>query len=211
MANCLSRLGSQNSNIKLPKLHIYQITSQLKARSDSLNQLHIATQEDDKLVLLKHTITNEWPNSVKEVPHEIQAYWTFCEELTIKDGLILKGTRIVIPNSKHNQVLMMIHKGHLGLGKCKLQIKDTVYWLRINEQLEKLVLNCKLCLKYSKAKSKQPANMSLRQEIPIHPWTKVATDIFHFKIDSYLLIANYMSRFPVVHKHPQQCSKLQAK
>ena len=70
----------------------------------------------------------------------------------------------------------------------------------INGQLEKLVLNCKLCLKYSKAKSKQPAKMSLGQEIPIYPRTKVATDIFHFESDSYLLIIDYMSRFPVVHK-----------
>ena len=35
-------------------------------------------------------ITNGWPNSIKEVPPEIQAYWTFCEELTIEDGLVLK-------------------------------------------------------------------------------------------------------------------------
>ena len=83
LANCLSRLGSQNDNIKLPKLHIYQITIQLKTRSDTLNQLHIATQEDDKLILLKHMITNGWPNSIKEVPPEIQTYWTFHEELTI--------------------------------------------------------------------------------------------------------------------------------
>ena len=46
-ADCLSRLGNQNDNIKLPKLYIYQITSQLKARSDTLNQLHTATQEDN--------------------------------------------------------------------------------------------------------------------------------------------------------------------
>ena len=120
LADCLSRLGSLNDNIKLPKLCIYQITSQLKARSESLNQLHIATKEDDELVLLKHTITNGWPNSIKEVPHEIQAYWTFCEELTIEDRLVLKGTRIVISKSKHKQVITMIHEGHLGLGKCKL-------------------------------------------------------------------------------------------
>ena len=95
---------------------------------------------------------------------------------------------------------MMIHKGHLGLGKCKLLIKDTVYWPGINEELEKLVLKCELCLKYSKAKSKQPINMSLGQEILIHLWMKVATDIFHFERDSYLLIVDYMSRFPVVCK-----------
>ena len=120
LADCLSRLGDQNDKIKLPKLHIYQITSQLKARSDTLNQLHVATEEDDELILLKHTITNGWPNSIKEVPPEIQVYWTFCEELTIEDGLVLKGTRIVIPMGKCKQVLAMVHEGHLGLGKCKL-------------------------------------------------------------------------------------------
>ena len=74
LANCLSRLGSQNSNIKLPKLHLYQITSQLKARSDKLNQLCMATQEDEELILLKHTLTNGWPNSIEEVPPKMQAY-----------------------------------------------------------------------------------------------------------------------------------------
>ena len=62
----------------------------------------------------------------------------------------------------------MIHEGHLGLGKYKLCIEDTVYWMGVNEQLEQLVLNCELCLKYSKAKGKQPSNMSLGQEMPIH-------------------------------------------
>ena len=42
--------------------------------------------------------------------------------------------------------------------------------------------------------------MSLGQEIPIHPWTKVTTDIFYFNGDSYLLIVDYTSRFPVVKK-----------
>ena len=75
-----------------------------------------------------------------------------------------------------------------------------VYWPGINEQLEKLVLNCELCLKYSKAKSKQAPSMSLGQEVLIHPWTKVATDKFQFENDSYLVIVNYTSRFPIVHK-----------
>ena len=104
----------------ISSFHNYTFTSQLKARSDTLNQLCVATEEDDKLILLKHMITNGWPNSIKEVPPWIQAYWTFCEEVTIEDRLVLKGTRIVIPKGKHKQVLAMIHEGHLGLGKCKL-------------------------------------------------------------------------------------------
>ena len=200
LADCLSRLGTQNDSIKLPKLCLYQITNQLNGRDDSLNQLHVATQEDDELVLLKCTITNEWLNTIKEVLNELQACWAFQEELTIKDGLVLKGMRIVIPKNKHNEILKMIHKGHLGLGKCKLQVEDTVYWPGINEQLEQVVLNCELCLKYSKAKGKQPSNMYLGQEISIHPWTKITTDVFSFDGDSYLLIVDYTNIFPVMRK-----------
>ena len=42
--------------------------------------------------------------------------------------------------------------------------------------------------------------MLLGQEVPIHPWTKVATDIFQSENDSYLLIVDYTSRFPIVFK-----------
>ena len=42
--------------------------------------------------------------------------------------------------------------------------------------------------------------MSLDQEIPLHPWTKLATDFFHFEGTSYLLIMDYTSRFLVVHR-----------
>ena len=42
--------------------------------------------------------------------------------------------------------------------------------------------------------------MPLGQEILIHPWTKIATDIFYFEGMSYLLIVDDTSRFPVLRK-----------
>ena len=143
--------------------------------------MRIATQEDDELALLKHTITHGWVSTMREVPSEIQPYWTFREELTIEDGIVLMDTQIVVPHKKHQATLQLIHEGHLGLGKCKLRAKDTVYWPGLNDQLEKLILNCELCLKYSHSKFKQKQSTSLGQEIPVHPWSKLATDIFHFE------------------------------
>ena len=118
----------------------------------------------------------------------------------MKDGIILKGTHIVVSDKKCQATLQLIHKGHLGLGKCKLRAKDTVYWPGLNDQPEKLVLNCELCLKYSQSKCKQKPSTSLGQEIQVYPWTKFATKIFHFKSAFYLLKVNYTSRFLVVHK-----------
>ena len=92
-----------------------------------------------------------WPKSIKQVAPVLNPYWMFREELTIEDGLILKGTRIIVPNKQCKAILKLIHEGHIGLNKCKLRVKETVYWPGLNEQLEDLVLNCKLCLKYSTA------------------------------------------------------------
>ena len=118
----------------------------------------------------------------------------------MEDGLVLKDTHIVIPHKKYQGTLNLIHEGHLGLNKCKLRAKDTVYWPGLNEQVEKLVLKRELCLKYSFSKHKQKSSQSLGQEMPVHPWTKIATDIFHFESSSYLLIMDYTSSFPVVCK-----------
>ena len=149
LADCLSRLGNQEDPIKLPKVHVYQISHQLPARSDSLQEIREATQTDDELALLKHAIMSGWPANIREIPQILHPYWTFHKELTIEDGLILKGTRIVIPTKKRKAILKQIHDNHLGLTKCKLCAKQAVYWPGINNQLEQLILNCQLCLKYS--------------------------------------------------------------
>ena len=199
LADCLSRLGDQEDTIKLPKLHVYQISHQLPARSDSLQEIQQATQADDELALLKHTIMLGWPNNIKEIPQVLHPYWTFCEELTIEDGLILKGTQIVIPNKKCETMLKQIHDSHLELTKCKLHAKQSVYWPGLNDQLEQLVLNCPLCLKYSRSKKKHDTHCALGQEVPVFPWTKLTTDIFHFEGNSYLLLVDYTS-FPIMRK-----------
>ena len=81
-----------------------------------------------------------------------------------------------------------------------MHAKKTVYWPGRNDQLEKLVLNCELCQKYLYSKCKQEPSLSFSQEVPLYPWTKLVTDIFHFEGASYLLVVDYTSKFPVVHK-----------
>ena len=122
LADSYSRLGGQKDTIKLPKPHVHQIISQQHARSKSLNEMPIAAQEDE-LVLLKHTITHGWQSTIREVPSGIQACWTFREELTIEDGIVLKGTQIVVPHKKCEATLKLICEGNLGLGKCKLELR----------------------------------------------------------------------------------------
>ena len=43
------------------------------------------------------TTIQGWPSTIKEVSGVLQPYWTFREELMTEDGIVLKGTWIVVP------------------------------------------------------------------------------------------------------------------
>ena len=97
LADCLSRLGCQKDKIELPKLKIHAITKQLHATSDRLNQFCTETTQDEEMALLKYIVQTGWPHKIHDIPKEIQPYWTFQEQITIEDGLLLKETCIIVP------------------------------------------------------------------------------------------------------------------
>ena len=117
MQKFLSHLCGQKDTIKQSKgFMLTRLQINCVQEVTAYNKL-IAIQEDDELALPKHTITQGWPSNIKEVPGVKHSYWTFREELTIEDGIILKGTRIGVPAKKWEAVLKLIHEGHLGLNK----------------------------------------------------------------------------------------------
>ena len=86
LADCLSRAGGLQDSIKLPKLSIYQITSLLNVRSDSLQQLCEASQADDTLAILKYTIQKGWPSTIKELSSQIRTLKSDTTILDIQGG-----------------------------------------------------------------------------------------------------------------------------
>ena len=75
-----------------------------------------------------------------------------------------------------------------------------MYWSNLNNQLKELVTNCTICLKYSAVNRKDSKQIGpgLGKEVPTKPLAKLATDIFTFDSHNYLLVVDYMSRFPVI-------------
>ena len=58
-----------------------------------------AAAKDPTVQLLKNNIYNGWPGYRKQCPKELWDYWNIWCDLALKDGLILKGDRVVVPES----------------------------------------------------------------------------------------------------------------
>ena len=200
IADCLSRAPVNHDTIQLPRLQINLITQDIPCNSDRLQKLRVSTAKDDTLVLLKEVVQQGWPHRIQNLPPELKPYWTFREQITIEDGLLLKGRRIIIPDSDRKDILSQIHRGHLGLQKCLQRARASVYWPNLYEELKQLVTNCHICLKFSSANRQDNIGPSLGQEVPTTPWTKLASDIFTWQNNNYLILVDYMSRFPIVRK-----------
>ena len=119
--------------------------------------------------------------------------------MTIEDGLLLKGTCIIVPQTLHKEMIQLLHTGHLGLEKCLNRAKQSMYWPSLYNESKDLIMNCTTSLKFSAQKPTSNKHHA-GHEIPVHPWSKLASDIFYFEGDSYLLIVDYTSCFPIIRK-----------
>ena len=121
-----------------------------------LTAVKSSTAQDPTMNLLKHTIYNGWPPYRKQCPQELWEFWNFRCDLTLGDGLVLKGSRIVVPASMRNQVLQAIHLGHQGENKCILRARESVFWPGISADIRQMVKDCDPCNKHKPAQPRLP-------------------------------------------------------
>ena len=83
----------------------------------TISQIQAETARDlDMQQLIKYIIEG-WPTKHQDVIQQLQSYHTFKEEMSVIDGLVFKGERIVIPTALHSKALQAIHRSHMGIQK----------------------------------------------------------------------------------------------
>ena len=64
-------------------------------------------------------IIKGWLDKRDECPTNLREYWRYRDELSILDGLALKGTKTVIPQHCQNELLERLHEGHFSIDQHK--------------------------------------------------------------------------------------------
>ena len=67
----------------------------------------------------------------------------------------------------------------------------------MNKDILKQYQGCKTCIKHSKTQRCEPLQSHPTPELP---WHTVATDLFEIRNSKCLLLVDYYSRFPILHK-----------
>lgn len=126
IADALSRVSHMELPPKeneVPLVELDAITSTLPASPAKLEEIRQCTDQDVVLAHLKDVVYHGWPEHPTECPQDLKEYWNLREDLSVENGLILKGHRLVIPSSLRPQMLQRIHQGHLGADTCLLKAK----------------------------------------------------------------------------------------
>ena len=80
-----------------------------------LKEIAEYTKNDDTLQLLQEILLSRWPKSKQDVPVSLHPYFHVCNELVVADGIILKGSRCVIPEALRPKLLERLHTAHMGV------------------------------------------------------------------------------------------------
>ena len=102
-----------------------------------------------------------------EVEENLKPYWTRKSELSIHDGCLLWGNRIVVPPQGREMALKELHGGHPGVTRMKALARMFLWWPGIDKAIEYAVKHCSEC---QKNRPSPPVSPMQPWQWPTRPW-----------------------------------------
>ncbi|KAL7825671.1 hypothetical protein SRHO_G00334090 [Serrasalmus rhombeus] len=194
-ADGLSRLPLPHNAPDPPTpLELVCLMQQLQAAPITSGQLKDWTCRDPLLARVCQFVTAGWPLTCPA--SELLPYFKRRDELTVEDGVLLWGLRVIIP-PRGQQALM--EGAHPGASRMKAVARAYMWWPGLDAALEDLVKSCTACQQIRNA---PPAAPMCPWEWPGKPWTRLHVDyagpflgeMFLVLVDSH---SKWLEVFPV--------------
>lgn len=116
------------------------------------------------------------------------------EQLSVCQGTLMCGSRVVVPSKLRSRVLESLHEGHLGTVKMKNLAQSYVWWPDIDKQIEDITKTCTGCYNIQNAPSQAPLHP---WEWPSAPWQRVHIDFSGpFMTSMFLIAVDAHSKWP---------------
>ena len=159
---------------------------------ERLEKFRLETERDGTMQVLKATILKGWPEDKSRVPPLVTPYYGVRDELSIYDGIVFKGERLVVPQALRAEIKNELHASHAGVEGCLRRARESVYWPSMNSELRHWISTCEPCRVFETSHGKETL---MSHEVPQRPWEKVAVDLFTLDQKDYLVTVDYYSGY----------------
>ena len=195
VADTLSRSPvstTESSSHEEIQAHVSDVQSSWQMSDAGPAKIRAETLKDVNLKAATEYTIHGWPQYKEDVQLAAKDFFIIRGELSLHDGLLVRGDRIVVPFSLRKQILDRIHEGHMGVARCRERAAQSVWWPRIGKDIKSRVASCRHCLEKQPSQASEPL---LPSTLPDRPFQKVGIDICEFRNKHYLVQVDYYSRY----------------
>ena len=127
IADTLSRAYQQADESDISDYNEYDVMNIEVLSNTRLDELKTETKKDHTSNVLATLINKGWPDKYSVNPKEAQPYYSFRDELSMSNDIIMRGHRFKILKSLQTYYVEQLHKGHPGIKATKQRANEHVY------------------------------------------------------------------------------------
>ena len=162
-----------------------------------LSDMRSAATADSKYADLVKAVESGFQSSRQQYPDHVRQFWSIRHQLSVEDGIVLFGSRLVVPLAARREILRKLHSAHQGIVRTKRRAQQTVFWPGITNDITMLVEQCSPCQERLPSQCQEPM---LNDPLPTFVFKDVSADLFQYGTLHVLVYADRLSGWPVVHQ-----------
>lgn len=186
----------ETGNLNDAERYINFVANHATPISMNRDEIVKATEVDKPLSALKKLITNQILSHDEQ--QVVKPYAKIINEFAItSDGLVMRGTRLVVPDALQLRCVKIAHEGHLGITKTKALIRSKLWFRKMDKLIENVIKGCLNCQLEGDGEIRPPIEPTT---MPEEPWEQLAVDFYGpLKNGHHLMVLiDEHSRFPIV-------------
>ena len=187
-ADCFSRLPLPDGTADEDENYVFQtVVDKLPVQACEVAK---STRADPLFGKVYEFVSSGWSNQCSEP--ELQPFWSRREELSLEDGCLLWGRRVLIPPALQPQLIEELHDCHPGICRMKALARSFVWWPGIDIDLENVVRTCAPCVKLQNRPKHVPL---LLWPWASSPWQRIHMDFCEIDKQMFLIVVDSHSKW----------------
>ena len=189
-ADALSRLVPTSVDDQEEEEEEVYLISYLEELPVTARDIATATRKDPVLGRVYDFTLHGWPQALDD--QALQPYFSRKQELSVDQGCVLWGLRVVVPEKYRVRLSDDLHQEHHGICRMKSLARGYFWWPRLDGAIAERVQLCHVCAALGKSPPRAPL---YPWKWPAKPWERIHIDVFEKGKLNFLIVVDAYSKW----------------